>query len=175
MRLNLTGQRYGKLVAIEYVRSTKGGKSVWLFRCDCGNTAELQHDNVVSGHTQSCGCYGEVSRIKHGRSGTRPYQNAAHRKWAKENPAKVLQNVKKRKEVFRVRMPKWLTTEQWRAINAFYLEADRRTQETGVRHSVDHIVPLRGKTVSGLHVPWNLQVMEHTKNLQKAARFEEVC
>jgi 5-methylcytosine-specific restriction endonuclease McrA len=77
----------------------------------------------------------------------------------------------KRNRAFRKRVPQWLTEEHWLAINAFYLEAERKTKETGIKHHVDHIHPLRGKTVSGLHVPWNLQVLTRDENLQKAAKL----
>lgn len=46
-----TGQRFGRLIAIEYVGSSK-----WLCQCDCGNTCIVKTNNLTSGHTLSCGC-----------------------------------------------------------------------------------------------------------------------
>jgi hypothetical protein len=63
--------------------------------------------------------------------------------------------------------PKWLTTEQLKQILTFYVEAKRLEQETGVKYHVDHIIPLQGSNVCGLHVPWNLQILSATENLSK--------
>lgn len=59
--------------------------------------------------------------------------------------------------------------------NAFFISeaydlAQRRTVATGTPHHVDHIVPLRGRTVSGLHVENNLQVIPARDNLRKGNR-----
>ena len=69
------------------------------------------------------------------------------------------------------RVPPWLTDEQRWVIREFYDLRNLRSEATGVEHHVDHIVPLQGKTVSGLHVPWNLQVIPASENLSKSNSF----
>jgi rubredoxin len=69
------------------------------------------------------------------------------------------------------RTPLWLDSEHFKQIIAFYKEAAKRTKEEGYPFHVDHIVPLRGKTVSGLHVPWNLQVLTHEENIRKGNKW----
>src|SRR5665213_988254 len=63
------------------------------------------------------------------------------------------------------RTPKWLTKTHFAQIEIFYQSAHDLTKEFGFQMDVDHIVPLKGKNVSGLHVPWNLQVIPHTDNM----------
>lgn len=53
------------------------------------------------------------------------------------------------------------------AISAVYAEAARLTRETGVRHEVDHVVPLQSPVVCGLHWEGNLQVLTKIENLKK--------
>lgn len=67
--------------------------------------------------------------------------------------------------------PMWLTAQQLQEIKFFYIEAKRLEKETGIKYHVDHIVPLQGENVCGLHVPWNLQVLSATENLQKSNKL----
>ena len=69
--------------------------------------------------------------------------------------------------------PDWLTDEHKEQMKAIYREAKKMEKKTGITHHVDHIEPLQGENVSGLHVPWNLQVLTATDNLSKGNRQEE--
>jgi hypothetical protein len=64
--------------------------------------------------------------------------------------------------------PKWANRG---AIRAVYERCMQITRDTGMPHEVDHIVPLRGERVSGLHVHWNLQVIPAVENRIKSNRF----
>ena len=79
----------------------------------------------------------------------------------------------KRRTKILTQTPSWLTKEQRDDIINIYQAAAARTLHTNIQHEVDHIVPLRGENVSGLHVPWNLQILTEQENRQKSNKFEE--
>ena len=64
--------------------------------------------------------------------------------------------------------PSWLTDEHQEAILAVYNKAADKD------YHVDHIVPLQGETVCGLHVPWNLQILPPSVNCSKGNRFVQI-
>lgn len=66
--------------------------------------------------------------------------------------------------------PAWADHDK---IAAMYDEARRLTRETGVEHNVDHVVPLRGRLVCGLHVENNLRVITAQVNKLKANKLIE--
>jgi len=64
--------------------------------------------------------------------------------------------------------PAWADID---AMQAFYDKRDALTAETGIQHHVDHIYPLRGKLVSGLHNQFNLRVVTADENLRKGNKL----
>tara|TARA_R110000868_G_scaffold261669_3_gene519827 strand:- start:2768 stop:3391 length:624 start_codon:yes stop_codon:yes gene_type:complete len=88
------------------------------------------------------------------------------------NSARVNANVNKRRADKLNRTPKWLTKDDLWLIKQAYELSVLRTKLFGFKWHVDHIIPLKGKTVSGLHVPNNLQVIEGKLNIMKNNKFE---
>ena len=100
---------------------------------------------------------------------------AAVTKYKKEhkdrNPDYYRSLVNFRRRRFRQATPKWLSAEQKLEIRLKYRLAIELRRRTGVRHAVDHIVPLQGEEVCGLHVPWNLEVVTQEENLKKSNKL----
>lgn len=55
--LDLTGKRFGRLIAAYSTGSNNQGNSMWFCQCDCGNTIVVNSQNLKNGHTKSCGCW----------------------------------------------------------------------------------------------------------------------
>jgi hypothetical protein len=90
------------------------------------------------------------------------------------NKGKVNAHTVKRRLAKINRTPKWLTADDHWVIEQAYDLAALRTKLFGFAWHVDHIIPLQGKLVSGLHAPYNLQVIPGVENVRKSNKFGAV-
>ena len=94
------------------------------------------------------------------------------RQYQKSKPEVFAANTAKRRSAKLLRTPKWLSKDDLWIIKEIYQIAGLRTKMLGFAWHVDLIVPLQGEKVSGLHVPWNLQVIPGSLNISKHTSFE---
>lgn len=108
--------------------------------------------------------YGDEVYKERKREASRRYYQRNKSKWDK-------MFVKRRKQE---RLARRASTEaDNQAYKRMKLEAQIRTMDTGVKHEVDHIIPLIHPKVSGLTTKHNLQVLTKAANRRKAARFDQ--
>jgi len=86
----------------------------------------------------------------------------SYKKWYESNKHIRAASTAKRRAVIKQAMPTWLTPKHIEEIKDIYKLASTQKMQ------VDHIVPLQGKNVCGLHVPWNLQLLSAKDNLTKS-------
>jgi hypothetical protein len=130
-----------------------------------------------------------ATRVKRWQTANKDKVRADAKAWTTANPdkvkAKALRHIKKHPETYTARgvlsvarrakrVPKWLTSDdRWLMREAYFL-SKLRTKMFGFVWEVDHIIPLRGALVSGLHVPTNLQVIPKRDNRLKHNSFQLV-
>lgn len=95
-----------------------------------------------------------------------------YREFRQRNPAKVNAKEVRRKAQKLQRTPAWLGEDDYWMIEQAYEISALRTKMLGFPWHVDHIIPLLGKNVSGLHVPLNLRVIPGVDNMSKGNKFE---
>lgn len=105
-------------------------------------------------------------RIKH-----KEKRNTQTAEWKKQNKDRVNFLNMTRYASKLERTPKWLSKEQLQEINEFYTMAKELENVFPWKQHVDHVVPLQGDGVSGLHVPWNLQILSAKDNITKGNRY----
>ena len=77
-----------------------------------------------------------------------------------------------KKEIIKRQTPLWANRQD---IQKIYAERDQLNQSAGfIKFHVDHVIPLQGKTVCGLHITNNLQIIEATINIRKKNHYQEV-
>lgn len=99
-------------------------------------------------------------------------QARASGNWSRNNRARRTSLQRARDAAKIQRTPPWLTPKQIAEVDDFYHLAEALNRVANEFYEVDHIVPLRGRSVSGLHVPWNLQLLTTRENCIKGNRYE---
>lgn len=111
-------------------------------------------------------------RIADRKAATLVERREVKRLWRKNNLPLVLADCAKRRASKLQRTPAWLTEFDHLKMKCYYQVAAMRTKESGEAWHVDHIIPLQGKNVCGLHVPSNLQIIPAIENMRKNNHYE---
>ena len=148
-----------------FYKSSKEKTGYQSYCKDCKNLAFAKYmANKSDEHKQNCKQWDVKNKQKRLEIG---------RKWAANNPDKIrLKRANRRAKQVKA-TPEWLSDFDKLKIKCFYQVAQMRTKESGEEWHIDHIIPLRGKTVSGLHVPWNMQIIRGSENLKKHNKLIE--
>jgi len=93
------------------------------------------------------------------------------KKWSQNNKDKRNAAGAKRRTAKLNRIPNWSSKEDELKIKDLYIKAKELEKQHGIKYHVDHIIPLQGKLVSGLHIADNLQAISAAENLSKSNTY----
>jgi hypothetical protein len=151
---DITNYRFGRLTVISDCGKDKHSNLQWLCICDCGESKVFTGTNLRRKLIVSCGCFRKEKsketmtklNLTHGLSYTKEYKTY---------------NATKYEMAQRKQTPKWANLEK---IKDIYINRPKG-------HHVDHIIPLQGHNVCGLHVENNLQYLTAFENISKGNKF----
>ena len=159
-------------------RKTKGAcveclKAEWQRGNETRDEYFREYNQSEAGQKAKRGYYARNKDAVKARAQARPTEEKHHhrKKHKAANPDLYRELVNARRRRFRQATPKWLTAEDKLQIRMKYRLAIELSRRMGVLHVVDHIVPLQGETVCGLHVPWNMEVITQDENLKKSNKL----
>ena len=138
----------------------------------CGETKGLEGFSKNAANNDGLKVYCRVcsNAVSKAWREANPERGAALGKaWKKDNRGRANATEAKRRAAKLERLMPWGCKEE---IRALYAEAQRLQEKTGVPHHIDHILPLQGALVSGLHIPQNLQVLTASENCSKHNSYD---
>ena len=100
-------------------------------------------------------------------------RSLSFKQYSKNNRGRLAAIKAKRNAAKLKATPPWLSKEYLEQIRTEYELAAWCSKMMGIKYHVDHIIPLQGKQVCGLHVPWNLRVIPATENIRKGNKLDE--
>ena len=165
------------------VKPGLGDKNNLRSRCkECRAKQNLKwhQENTIRAKTNRAKYYAshleqEKLQAQNWREENRDRHSLNNKLWKKLNPSMNTKNSSAKRAKKLQATPNWLTAIHHAQIQEIYDVAAAITVQTGIKHHVDHIFPLQGVNFSGLHVPWNLQVIPEFDNLSKKNRFPREC
>ena len=146
-----------------------------------------KHGHVSERYVASktcCACGNQTANAAKAKNRQKYTQSSAA--WARAHPHKLAEYQRRKNKLHPAqrnlwtanyrsakdsRQPNWLSRVDLLEMESAYAYC-AALRKVGLDYHVDHIVPLRGRTVSGLHVPWNLQVIPGSQNTSKSNRFD---
>jgi hypothetical protein len=159
-------------------------KEIFCFKCNTRKplTEFRKRSDSPSGIFYRCTlCVnGARDKVKKTQSDSDYYKNNADiiklkvKQYRKDNPEKIAELSARNRATRKQQAPSWLTQDQKLEIRMIYAERKRVSKETGIPHHVDHIAPIKGETICGLHVPWNLRVITAEENHKKRNKLEDL-
>jgi hypothetical protein len=161
-------ERKGFMTWVQYtVKRNENPKS----RADVCRDSNIKHKDRLTAYRKE---YEKANkeRIAAVRAARLIERREVKRLWRKNNLGLVLADCAKRRAAKLKRTPKWLTPFDKLKIECLYQLASMRNRESDRKWHVDHIIPLQGAFVSGLHVPDNLRVILAIDNMRKNNQYE---
>jgi ATPase subunit of ABC transporter with duplicated ATPase domains len=162
-----------KVAEVDFSRSSThaGGYSTWCKACHKQRRAETQHKYYEKHSEWKRNNKASVSEyMAEYRQQDSQKQKAAQRSriWRQENPALLSALSAGSKAARKIATPTWANKK---IIDFLYATRLYMQQDTNQDWHVDHHIPIKGKTVSGLHVHNNLRVVPATYNLRKSNKY----
>jgi len=151
-------------------KTGKYGKRGICKPCRINKQVEYQKDNPVVSEYKANWYQENKERIL--ASYDKTSKSLYNKEYAVLNSGKMNAKVAKRKAAKLKATPVWLTENQLKSIEELYWLAKDLKAISGETYHVDHIMPLQGKDICGLHVPWNLQILPADINISKKNNVE---